>query len=91
LRRDILSQFFVNRVKYIDCDCYDTNYKVRYYMPFKGTRRLADNSKNSISISNRPITRENILLGFFTEIFEKSKNRFSNTESREIFIPFDSD
>jgi hypothetical protein len=91
LRRDVLSQFFVNRAKYIDCDYCDTDYKMRYYMPFKGTRRLAGNFKNSTYNPNRPIIRENILLGFLIKIPEKSKNRFLNTESREIFISFNSD
>ena len=60
-------------------------------MPFKSTRRLADNSKNSILIPNRPITRENTLLSLFTETLEKSKSRFSNTESRETLIFSDND
>jgi hypothetical protein len=60
-------------------------------MPFKSTRRLAGNSKNSTYNSNRLITRENIPLGFPTEIPEKFRSRFLNTESREIPILFDSD
>jgi hypothetical protein len=60
-------------------------------MSFKGIKRFAGSSKNSIYNPNKPITRENILLGLLTKIFEKSKNRFSNTEFREIFISFDSD
>jgi hypothetical protein len=91
LRRGVLSQFFVNRTECIDCDCCDTDYKVRYYMPLKGTRRLAGGSKNSIYNPNRPITRENILLDLPTGIPEKSKNRSSNTEPRETPIPSDSD
>jgi hypothetical protein len=91
LRNNISSQFFVNRAKYINYDCYDTDYKVRYYMSFKNTRRLAGNFKNSIFISNRLINRENILLGFPAEIPEQSKSRFLHTESREIFILFDND
>jgi hypothetical protein len=91
LRGNISSQFFINRVKCIDYDCYDINYKVRYYMPFKGTRRLAGGFKNLIFIFNRPTNRENILLGLLIKTFEKSKSRFLNTESREILIPFDND
>jgi hypothetical protein len=91
LRRGVSSQFFVDRTECINYDYCNINYKVRYYMPFKGTRRLAGNSKNSIYNPNKPITRENILLGLFTGIPEKSKNRFLNTESREILISFDSD
>jgi hypothetical protein len=91
LRRGVLSQFFINRAECIDCDCYDINYKVRYYMPFKGTRRLAGSSKNSTYNPNRPIIRENILLGLFTEIPEKFRNRFLNIEPREILIPSDND
>jgi hypothetical protein len=60
-------------------------------MPFKGTRRLAGSSKNLIYNPNRLITRENILLGLLIETPEKSKNRFLNTKSREIFISSDSD
>jgi hypothetical protein len=60
-------------------------------MPFKNTRRLAGGSKNSTYNFNRPITRENILLGFLTEISEKSKNRFLNTKSRETLIFSDND
>jgi hypothetical protein len=91
LRRGVLSQFFVNRAECIDYDYCNINYKVRYYIPFKGTRRLAGNFKNSTYNFNRFITRENILLDFLTKTPEKSRNRFLNTESREIFIPFDSD
>jgi hypothetical protein len=91
LRRGVLSQFFVNRAKCINCDYYNINYKMRYYMPFKGTRKLAGNSKNSIYNPNRPITRENTLLVLPTKTLEKFRNRFSNTKSREIFISFDSD
>jgi hypothetical protein len=36
LRRGVLSQFFINRAKCIDCDYYNINYKMRYYMSFKG-------------------------------------------------------
>jgi len=60
-------------------------------MPFKGTRRLADNSKNLTFTFNKPITRENTLLSLLIKIPEKSKNRFSNTEPREIFIFSDND
>jgi hypothetical protein len=60
-------------------------------MPLKNIRRLAGNSKNSIYNLNRPITRENILLGLSIKIPEKSKSRFLNTESRETSISFDSD
>jgi hypothetical protein len=60
-------------------------------MPFKSTRRLAGGFKNSTYNPNKPITRENTLLGLLTETPEKSKNRFLNTESRETFISFDSD
>jgi hypothetical protein len=60
-------------------------------MPLKSIRRLAGSSKISIYNLNRPITRENILLGLLTEIPEKSKSRFLNTESREIPIPSDND
>jgi hypothetical protein len=60
-------------------------------MPFKSTRKLAGSSKNSIYNLNKLITRENILLGLFTEIPEKSKNRFSNTKSRETLILSDND
>jgi hypothetical protein len=91
LRRGVLSQFFVNRAECIDCDCYNIDYKMRSYMPFKGTRRLAGNFKNSISIFNRLINRKNILLGLLIEIFEKFKSRFLNIESREILILSDSD
>jgi hypothetical protein len=91
LRRGVLSQFFVNRAKYINYDYCDINYKVRYYMPFKGTRRLAGSSKNSTYNLNKPITRKNIPLSFLTEIPKKFRNRFLNTESRETFISFDSD
>jgi hypothetical protein len=90
--RDInLSQFFINRAKYFDCNYYNTDYKMRYYMPFKSTRKLADNFKNSISLFNKPITRKNILLGLLTEIPEKSKNRFLNTKSRETLISSNND
>jgi hypothetical protein len=91
LRRGVLSQFFINRIECIDCDYCDINYKVRCYMSFKGTRRLASNFKNSTYNFNRPITRENISLDFFTETPEKSKSRSLNTESREILIFSDSD
>jgi hypothetical protein len=91
LRRGVLFQFFINRAECIDCDYYDIDYKIRCYIPFKGTRRLAGSSKNSIYNFNRLITRENILLDLFTEISEKSKNRFLNMKSREIPIPSDSD
>jgi hypothetical protein len=91
LRGDVLSQFFINRAKCINCDYYDIDYKVRCYIPFKGTRRLVGNFKNSISISNRPTNRENIPLGLLIKIPEKSKSRFLNTESREIFIFFKND
>jgi hypothetical protein len=91
LRRNVLSQFFINRVKYIDYNYYDTDYKMRYYMLLKGTRRLAGGSKNSTYNLNKSITRENTLLGLLTKIPEKSKSRFLNTESREILIPFDND
>jgi hypothetical protein len=91
LRRNVLSQFFINRTKCIDCNCYNTNYKIRYYMPFKGIRRLVDNSKNSTYNSNKPIIRENISLSLLIKIPEKSKSRFLNTESREIFIFSDND
>jgi hypothetical protein len=60
-------------------------------MPFKSTRRLAGNSKNSIYNPNKPITRENTLLSLPIKIPEKSKSRFLNTKSREIFISFDND
>jgi hypothetical protein len=60
-------------------------------MPFKSTRRLAGNSKNSIYNFNRLITRKNILLDLSTKTFEKSKNRFLNTKSREIPISSDND
>jgi hypothetical protein len=86
LRRDVLSQFFINRAECIDCDCYNTNYKMRYYMSFKNTRKLADSFKNSIYNLNKPTIRKNILLSLFTEIPEKSKNRSLNTEFREIPI-----
>jgi hypothetical protein len=91
LRYGVSSQFFINRAEYINYDYYNTNYKVRYYISFKNIRRLADSSKNSISISNRLITRENISLGLPIKIPEKSRNRFLNTESREIPIFSDSD
>jgi hypothetical protein len=91
LRRGVSSQFFINRAKCIDCNCYNINYKVRYYISLKSIRRLAGNFKNSTYNPNRPITRENTLLDFPTETPEKSKNRFLNTESREIPIPFDND
>ena len=59
----------------------------------KGTRRLAGDFKNSISIStsNRFINRENIPLGLPAGILDQSKSRFLNTESREILISSDSD
>jgi hypothetical protein len=60
-------------------------------MPLKGTRRLAGNSKNSIYNFNKSIIRKNTLLGLLTEIPEKFKSRFLNTESREILIFSDSD
>jgi hypothetical protein len=91
LRRGISSQFFINRIECIDCDYYDTNYKVRCYISFKDTRRLADSSKNSTYNPNRLITRENTLLDLPIRTPEKSKSRSSNTESREIPIPSDSD
>jgi hypothetical protein len=91
LRGGISSRFFINRAKYIDCDYCNINYKIRYYMFFKDTRRLAGNFKNSIFIFNRLINRENISLGFLTEIPEKFKIRFLNTESREILICSDND
>jgi hypothetical protein len=91
LRRDVLSQFFINRAEYINCNYNDTNYKVRYYIPFKDTRKLADSSKNSTYNPNRSTTRENTSLDLLTKIPEKSKNRSLNTESREIFIPSDND
>jgi hypothetical protein len=91
LRRGVLSQFFVDRAECIDYDCYNTDYKMRCYMPPKDTRRLAGGSKNSTYNFNRLITRENIPLDLFIKIPEKSRNRFLNTESREIFIPFDND
>jgi hypothetical protein len=91
LRRGVSSQFFVDRAKYINCDYYNTDYKVRYYMPLKGTRRLAGSSKNSIYNLNKPITRENTPLDLLTKTPEKSKNRFLNTESRETSISSDSD
>jgi hypothetical protein len=91
LRRGILSQFFINRAECINCNCSDIDYKMRYYMSFKGTRRLAGGFKNSIYNPNRFIIRENILLGLLTEILEKFRSRFLNTESRETFISFDSD
>jgi hypothetical protein len=91
LRRNVLSQFFINRAECINYDYYNINYKVRYYIPSKGTRRLAGSSKNSTYNFNKSTTRKNILLGFFTEIPEKSKNRFLNTEAREIFISFNND
>jgi hypothetical protein len=91
LRRDVLSQFFINRAECINCDCYNTDYKVRYYIPFKGTRRLAGDSKNSIYNLNKSIIRKNILLSLLIKILEKSKSRFLNTEPREILILFDSD
>jgi hypothetical protein len=91
LRDNISSQFFVNRAKYINNYCYNTNYEIRYYMPPKGTRRLADNSKNSTSTLNKLTNRENISLGLPAKIPEKSKNRFLNTKSREIPIFSDSD
>jgi hypothetical protein len=43
-------------------------------MSLKNTRKLAGNFKNSTFIPNRPINRENILLGFPAEILEQSKN-----------------
>jgi hypothetical protein len=64
---------------------------MRYYIPFKGIRKLADSFKNSIYNPNRFITRENILLSLLIEILEKSKNRFLNTKPREILISFDND
>jgi hypothetical protein len=91
LRRNILSQFFINRAKCIDCNYYNINYKVRYYMPSKNTRKLAGNFKNSTYNPNKPIIRKNIPLDLLTEIPEKSKNRFLNTKSREILIPSDND
>jgi hypothetical protein len=60
-------------------------------MPLKGTRKLANGFKNSTYNSNKPTTRKNTPLGLLTGIPEKSKNRFLNTESREIPIPSDSD
>jgi hypothetical protein len=91
LRRSVLSQFFIYRAEYIDYDYYNTDYKMRCYIPFKGTRKLADSFKNSTYNPNKPITRENIPLSLLTETPEKSKSRFLNTESREILIPSDSD
>jgi hypothetical protein len=91
LRRGVLSQFFINRAEYIDCDYYNINYEVRYYIPFKDTRRLAGGFKNSTYNLNKLITRENISLGLSTKTLEKSKSRFLNTESREIPISSDSD
>jgi hypothetical protein len=91
LRRDVLSQFFINRAECIDCDYYNTNYKMRCYMPPKGTRRFADGSKNSTYNPNKPITKENIPLGLPIKTPEKSKSRSSNTEPREIPISSDSD
>jgi hypothetical protein len=85
------SQFFVNRAKCIDYNYCNTDYIVRYYISLKGTRRLADNFKNSIFTLNRLINREKILLGLFAEIPEQSRSRFSHTEFREILISFDSD
>jgi len=63
---------------------------MRYYMPLKGTRKLAGNSKNSTYNPNRFITRKNILLGLLIKTLEKFKSRFLNTESRETLIFFDS-
>jgi hypothetical protein len=60
-------------------------------MFLKNTRRLAGNSKNSTYNFNKPITRENTLLNLPIKIPEKSKSRFLNTESREIFIFSDND
>jgi hypothetical protein len=60
-------------------------------MPSKSTRKLADSFKNSTYNLNKLITRENILLDLLIETLEKSKNRFLNTESREILIFFDND
>jgi hypothetical protein len=91
LRRGVLSQFFINRAECINYDYYNINYKVRYYIPFKGTRRLAGNFKNSIFIFNKSINRKNILLDLPIKIPEKSKNRILNTKSREIPIPSDND
>jgi hypothetical protein len=91
LRDNVSSQLFINRAKYIDYDYYNTDYKVRYYMPFRSTRKLAGSFKNSISTLNRLINRENILLGLPAEIPEQFKSRFSHTESREIPISSDSD
>jgi hypothetical protein len=91
LRRDVLSQFFIDRAECINYDYNDINYKMRCYISFKGTRRLAGDFKNSIYNPNKPIIRKNILLDLFIKISEKFKNRFLNIKSREIFIPSDND
>jgi hypothetical protein len=91
LRYNNSSQFFVNRAKYIDCDYCDINYIVRCYILLKGTRKLANNFKNSISTPNRFINREKTLLGLFVKTPEQSKSRSLYTKSRETFIFFDND
>jgi hypothetical protein len=91
LRRGVLSQFFIDRTECIDCDYYNTDYKVRYYIPLKSIRRLAGGSKNLIYNPNKPITRENTSLGLPIKISEKSKNRSLNTEPREIPISSNND
>jgi hypothetical protein len=91
LRRDVSSQFFINRAECINYDYYNIDYKMRCYMPPKGTRKLAGNSKNLTYNPNKLIIRKNISLGLLIKTLEKSKNRFLNTEPRETPILFNND